>query len=215
LKPKPTGGRWVDYAGNNVYRDDESRSKLEFVAAAVRRHQPGQLWDLGCNSGDAALAALDAGAGLVVGFDSDADVLNAAYDRAWQGQRNFLPLLMDMTNPSPDSGWGQRERAGLAARRSADMVTALAFLHHLVIGRNVPLAQAVDWLLDLAPAGVLEFVPLEDPMIEGMLGWRDRAQFAAYRIDEVLRLLSERADIIETATLPLCGRHLIQYHQRS
>lgn len=214
LKAKPTGSRWADYAGNNVYGAEDGRRKLGFVAEAVRQVQPRQLWDLGCNTGDAAVTALEAGAGLVIGFDSDADAIDAAFARAFAERRAFLPLMMDMANPSPDSGWRQRERAGLEARRSADMVVALAFLHHLVIGRNIPLPQAVGWLLDLAPAGVLEFVPMTDPMVESMLGWRDRSQFAAWTIDEVLRLLGERAEVLRAEVLPGCGRHLVFYRAR-
>lgn len=215
LTPKPTGGRWVGYAGNNVYGDDDARRKMSFVARAVCQAAPRQLWDLGCNSGDAAMAALGAGAGMVIGFDADPDVLELAYERAWREQRNFLPLLVDMANPSPDSGWNQRERTGLAGRRGADMVTALAVLHHLVIGRNVPMARAVDWLLDLAPAGVVEFVPRSDPMVQAMLGWRDESQFADYKIEALRALLDRRADIVEQVTLPQCGRDLVFYRRRA
>ena len=215
LRAKPTGGRWTGYATENVYGDGDYARKRAFVAAAVRRVAPAMLWDVGCNSGDAAVTALEAGAGTVIGFDSDPDVLNQAYERACREQRSFLPLLVDMANPSPDGGWNQQERTGIAGRRCADMVTALAVLHHLVIGRNLPLERVVDWLIDLAPAGVVEFVPHGDPMIEGMLRWRDKSQFAGYTPEALRARLGQRAEIVDELILPHCGRHLLFYERRA
>ena len=54
-------------------------------------------------------------------------------------------------------------------RGPADALLALAFVHHLTIARNVPLNQVLDWLVRLAPTGVIEFVPKADPMVQELL----------------------------------------------
>jgi hypothetical protein len=51
---------------------------------------------------------------------------------------------------SQTGGWGQAERKGLAERANADALVALAFIHHIAIGRNVPLDMAVDWIMSIA-----------------------------------------------------------------
>ena len=44
--------------------------------------------------------------------------------------------------------------------------------HHLAIGRNVPLANVVDWIVSLAPTGIIEFVPKNDPRVQQLLSLR-------------------------------------------
>jgi len=85
--------------------------------------------------------------------------LDAAFARARDQDLAFTPLYFDATNPAPDQGWAQEERAGMAARGPVDAVLALAFVHHLAIAKNLPLPRIVRWLTGLAPAGVVEFVP--------------------------------------------------------
>jgi len=56
---------------------------------------------------------------------------------------------------------------------AADAILALAFVHHLVIGCNIPLAEVVKWLVGLAPRGVIEFVPKSDPMVQQLFAFRE------------------------------------------
>lgn len=61
----------------------------------------------------------------------------------------LLPLVTDLTNPSPVMGWAHEERASLVQRGPADWVLALAILQHLAIGNNVPLAGST-WIRERA-----------------------------------------------------------------
>ena len=131
------------------------------------------IWDIGCNTGDYAKAALESGAGYAVGFDFDQGALDAAFARAESEGLNFLPLFLDLANPTPSQGWAERERRGLTDRASADAILALALVHHLAIGRNVPLEEVVAWLVGLAPNGIVEFVPKSDPMVQRLLRLRE------------------------------------------
>ncbi len=66
------------------------------------------------------------------------------------GEQHLLPLVLDLTNPSPALGWAHHERDSWLERGPVDLVMALALLHHLAISNNVPLAEvARSWL----PAG--------------------------------------------------------------
>ena len=100
-------------------------------------------------------------------------------------------------------GWTRRipvrTRAGtrhLAQRAKPDALLALAFIHHIAIGRNVPLDMAVDWLLSLAPTGVIEFPHKDDPMVQVLLSQRPDI-FPEYRNDIFAKVLSARARIVK------------------
>lgn len=201
---------WADYEKNHSYQDDEVAAKKRFVAEFVEQVQPKILWDLGCNSGDYSEQALASGTERVIGFDFDPGALEVAISRADEKQLNFLPLILDATNPTPSQGWNQKERMGLAERANADGLIALAFVHHLVIGKNVPLEQALAWLVSLSPRGVIEFVPKNDPMVQTMLASREDI-FDFYDITHFRDSLSSMSDIVREQTVSASGRTLFQY----
>lgn len=207
LTPPAQATVWGDYAKRNSYANPEASAKAAFVAEMVSAVQPGLLFDLGCNSGDYSAVALDAGARKVIGFDFDHGALELAYSRATQENLDFLPLWLDAANPSPSQGWGQAERKGLADRANADAVVALAFIHHIAIGRNIPLDMAIGWIVDMAPTGIIEFPSKSDPMVQTLLAQREDI-FATYEEATFARLLSERARIVKTARVCEIGRTL-------
>ena len=53
----------------------------------------------------------------VVGFDFDANALEAAYARSVDRKLPFLPLHLDAANPAPDQGWQNPELAPKRRRR--------------------------------------------------------------------------------------------------
>lgn len=213
LEPADGGSSvWRGYSTGHSYSDDEVAAKRGFVDAFAAAVQPQVLWDVGCNTGDYAKVALAAGARLAIGFDSDQDALELAYDRAREESLNFLPLYLDAANPTPDQGWAGRERRGLSARAPRDGLLALALVHHLAITRNVPLEGVVDWLLGLAPAGVIEFVPKNDAMVQQMLKLREDI-FPDYTEENFLRAVQERGRVVRQQTVSQSGRLLVWYQR--
>jgi len=213
---EPGTGRasdWRTYAFDNSYRADEQSSKRAFVGEFVQRTAPAMLWDVGCNTGDFALLALDSGARSVIGFDFDDVSVDTAFRRSRREERAFLPLVMNALNPSPTQGWMQAERAGLAQRGSADAVLALALVHHLVIGKNARLDQALDWLTGIAATGVIEFVPKTDPMVQRLLALREDV-FDDYGEGDFRSLLSSRARIVREEVVSASGRTLYWFDRR-
>ena len=201
---------WQDYEHVANYTTDERAAKARFVAETVASARPSMVWDLGCNSGEYSEIAINSGAKYVIGMEPDAGALNAAYQRAKVKQLPLLPLKVDVTNPPPASGWRQRERSGLADWPTPDLVLCLALLHHLVLGRNLPLRDVLDWLLSLAPRGVLEFVPKEDPMAQMLLTWKPDVG-RDYDRATVTSLLRERVRIEREEVVTSSGRVLFAY----
>jgi ribosomal protein L11 methylase PrmA len=201
---------WSEYETGHTYLPDEHGRKRAFVEAFARDKRPAVLWDFGCNTGEYSELALREGAGVAIGFEADHGALERAFHRGATKKLAFVPLYLDAANPSPDQGWNQQERAGLAARGPADAVLALAFTHHLAIGRNIPLDMLLDWLTACAPAGVIEFVPKTDPTVQRMLENREDI-FREYTEEAFTNLLSARARIVRSEVTAATGRRLFAY----
>ncbi|MGI9352929.1 MAG: class I SAM-dependent methyltransferase [Rhizobiaceae bacterium] len=201
---------WKDYAKTNSYDEESRQKKMEFVRGWAGAEKPGRIWDIGGNTGDYALAAIEAGAGQAIVVDGDIDSLEMAYETRFKAGKPVMPLVMDLLNPTPNLGWKQTERRGLQERIDADGVIALALIHHLAIGGNIPLSDAVNWLLSFAPKGVIEFVPKSDPMVKGLLNFRDDI-FTDYDEETFLKTISATRNVNDTLRLSEGGRLLISY----
>jgi ribosomal protein L11 methylase PrmA len=214
LQPPGETTTWSGYAADNSYAADEAAAKRDYIRDFAASVRPGRLVDIGCNTGEYAKAALEGGAGAVTGFDFDHQAIDAAYRRAVGEGLDFLPLWLDAANPSPSQGWRQAERQGFEQRVRADAVVALAFEHHLAIGRNLPLAEVVEWLVAIAPQGVIEFVPKADPTVARMLALREDI-FPDYTADAFRAALADAADIVDAKTVSASGRTLYRFARRS
>jgi ribosomal protein L11 methylase PrmA len=208
---RPPGGTeatvWGDYETAHGYEPGEHEKKRAAVAGFAGALRPGILWDLGCNTGEYAEVAIAGGAGRVVGFDADHGALERAWRRAEEKALPFLPLYQDAADPSPAQGWNGSERRSLSGRGPADSLLALALVHHLAIGRNVPLRDVLAWLVSLAPTGLVEFVPRNDPRVQEMLSLREDV-FEDYSEAAFFDGLRSQARIVRTETVSATGRTL-------
>jgi len=84
-------------------------------------------------------------------------------------------------------------------------------VHHLAIGRNVPLPMVFDLFARLAPEAVVEWVPREDPMVQRMLAGRVDI-FDRYTEPGFREALAERFEIV--ARSPIEGSPRVLYHLR-
>ena len=181
LEWAPAGTEWADYAGDNSYSEAASRSKREIISRTVGSYGARMVWDLGANTGEYSRAAREV-APQVVAFDIDPAAVERNYRRVRSaGETGILPLLLDLGNPSPAQGWAHTERLSLEQRGPADVVLALALVHHLAIGRNLPLDRIASFLSRLGRALVIEFVPKDDVQVQRLL--RNRADvFPGYSV---------------------------------
>ncbi|WBB90166.1 class I SAM-dependent methyltransferase [Verrucosispora sp. WMMC514] len=212
LDHQPPATHWVDYQHTCGYSGDDRASKEHFVVAALSAAGRRRLvLDLGANDGRyARLAARHAD--YVVAVEQDPAVVDRLYRTLrGEGERHVLPLVMDLADPSPGGGWRGIERASFAARADADTVLALALVHHLAIGRNVPLPEVVACLAGLtAPGGrlVVEFVHPDDPMAARLLANKPDGIFPDYRRDAFETLLAEHGTVEDRLELPSGTRTL-------
>jgi len=164
----------VDYytASSGHYSGAAVEHKKLVVSQFLQRLQPATAWDLGANTGEFSRLAADMGA-CTIAFDIDPAAVEINYLKVKENSEdNLLPLLMDFTNPSPSLGWHNRERQSLLERAPADVVMALALIHHLAISNNVPLALLANYLRDLGRWLIIEWVPKDDPQVQKLLASR-------------------------------------------
>jgi len=173
LRWRASGTEWADYYDDTNYSPagmaDKRKAVEQFVAAA----RPRTVWDMGGNIGTFSRIAAKAGA-MTVSFDIDPACVERNYLTARAGsEADILPLLMDLTNPSPAAGWENRERMSLLERGPADAVLALALIHHLAIGNNVPLEMAARFFARAGRSLLIEFVPKSDSQVKRLLVTRE------------------------------------------
>jgi hypothetical protein len=166
---RAAGTEWADYTADNNYSQAASQSKRELVVSYLTGTGAKVVWDLGANTGEYSRAAREV-APLVVSFDVDPAAVERNYRRVRaQQETGILPLLLDLTNPSPAQGWAGQERLSLAERGPADAVLALALIHHLAIGHNLPLEKIAAYLSRLGRRLIIEFVPKSDSQVKRLL----------------------------------------------
>ena len=115
----------------------------------------------------------------------------------------------NVTDPSPNLGWRNLERKRLDERGRPDLVLALALIHHVVIGGNIPMVEFVEWLKGLGGDLVIEFVTRKDPMVVTLLRNKED-HYADYNEDVFERELGARFRIAKRQ--PLGSGTRIMYH---
>ncbi|MFN7096679.1 MAG: 50S ribosomal protein L11 methyltransferase [Gammaproteobacteria bacterium] len=201
---------WQSYANTHSYDDEAFSVKQEFIKRFITQIQPDLVWDLGCNTGVFSRMALNAGAKRVIGFDNDHSALQVAFETAKKDNLLFTPLFTDLINPTPAQGWHLTERMSFTQRQQPNAILALAVVHHLAISANVPLPLIVDWLTEMAPAGVIEFIPKSDPMVQSMLSQRADI-FTEYLLASFIDLLSQKVRIVSRVSVNEGGRELVWF----
>ena len=185
---QPAGTEWADYYEDTNYSPTAMNHKKQLVDAYLKEIKPRTVWDLGANTGvfSRIAAANDA---ETVAFDVDPAAVEKNY-RMMEGikwgqisnlspfnpfypETNLLPLCLDLTNPSPAIGWANAERLSLIERGPADMVLALALIHHLAISNNTPLPNIASFLSQICRFLIIEFVPKNDSQVQRLLCSRE------------------------------------------
>jgi SAM-dependent methyltransferase len=214
LRWKPGDSHWTSYQQTSTYTDAERDQKAAFVREALSQRRAGLVLDLGCNDGTFSLLAQEH-ADYVVAVDNDEQTIDLMYRRLRaEGNRRILPLVVDLTDPSPATGWRSRERPSFLERAKPDVVLALALVHHLAIGANIPLSEVVSWLHSLGARLVVEFVGPTDPMAQRLLSNKPAGLFPDYRPEVFEQLLTERFEIERRVTLESGTRTLYSAHPR-
>ena len=196
LEWKPAATQWGDYYNDTNYSAAAFEHKEQFIRQVLDRVKPRSVWDLGANEGVFSRLCSERGI-LTVAFDLDPLAVEKNFIRMRQhNEAHLLPLVMDLTNPSPGIGWENRERDSLLQRGPSDLALALALVHHLAIGNNLPFASIARALAGLCRFLAVEFIPKDDSQVQRLL--RSRADiFVDYDQSHFEECFEEHFRILE------------------
>jgi len=198
LKWKPGETRWSEYSALTSYSEPAAGSKATLVGQMLGRTQGRRIWDLGANTGTYSRIAAATGR-RVIAIDSDASAIERLYLKVRAGEiRDVLPLVIDLNNPSSAGGWGLKERRSLTDRGPAPTMMALALIHHLAIGSNIPLGHVSAFLASIGSELVIEFVPKNDPQTQSLLESR-RDIFPDYTLEGFKAAFGTNFQLLEEA----------------
>ena len=200
LRWNPLRSSWSEYERQHTYDDVDLRRKSSFVKKVLAKRRWSLIWDLGCNTGVYSRMAAEH-AKYVLALDADHVVVDRLYHvLKEQGDSTILPLVADVADPSPGLGWRGQERRPLGDRGAPELILCLALMHHLVIGRNIPLNELIAWLAGFGADLILEFVDRADPMVKRLLKNREGQGFE-YSISAVEAALTHHFGSVTHETL--------------
>ena len=168
LLPRKIKTTWDDYYAETILGDEYLEAKTELVKSFISEIDFKNVIDLGANDGHFSLHfSSDKN---VIAADADSNCINELYIKnKKEGRANILPLVNDLSTPSPAIGWNNNERESITHRLKTDLVLALALVHHLAIVNNVPLNLIADWLQPMGTFLIIEFVPKSDEKVKLLL----------------------------------------------
>ena len=188
---------WTNYYEEFSYHDDAFEEKKKTISNWIDKIKPKTTWDLGCNTGIFSDIASQHSK-YTISFDKDFFALEK-YSRTLNNDK-ILTLLLDIDNPTSSAGWANEERKSLMQRGPADLILALALIHHLAISNNVPLNKIADFCSKCSEYLIIEFIPKQDEQVQRLLSNRNDI-FANYNEGEFIKAFSNHYKIIERHTI--------------
>jgi SAM-dependent methyltransferase len=173
---KNNASTWSGYLdGKSIYTPAQLVQKEVFVAEALALVKSRTVLDVGANEGHFSFLAAREGCS-VVAIDSDPVVAGSIWRRAARERYDVLPMVVDLTRPTPAIGWRNLECASFLdrARGKFDLVMMLAVVHHMLVTERVPLEDLLALAGELTREYLLiEFVAPEDPMFQQIMRGRE------------------------------------------
>jgi len=199
--------RWSAYMSADCsYTPEQFSEKEAFVAEAFRQTiagvSPRRVLDVGANTGHFSCMAARAGAS-VVAIDGDSAVAGEIWRRAVAEKLDILPLVVNLAQPTPATGWRNLEFPSFLDRASSgfggggfDMVVMLAVIHHMLATERIPLPEIIDLAADLTTHfALIEFVDCDDPMFRRLSRGRDEL-YSHFHSDVFEQCARERFEIV-------------------
>lgn len=206
LKPaRRTKSAWSDYMATHSYSEPAFAEKEKFVDEALRESKPKRVLDIGANTGHFSARAAKAGA-EVVAIDIDSACAGRIWERANEENLNILPLVVDLSRPTPALGWNNCECPSFLerSRGAFDCVLMLAVIHHLLVTERIPLREILRLVSELTSAWlVLELVGPEDEMFRQLTRGRE-ALHAGLTRESFEQACAPHFDVVRS--LPLVGK---------
>jgi SAM-dependent methyltransferase len=187
---------WSEYASTRThYSPEDLDTKRSFVQKVIHEARARWILDVGANTGE--FSEMAARSAATVGIDLDEVSVSAIHARAAARNLPLQALVVDLSQPTPPSGWCNAERRSFLDRASGrfDLALMLAVGHHLRVSAGIPLQQILELGFELGGGSLLfEFVPTSDPMFAAIARGREPL-YEDNTVENCLRLLRDRGRV--------------------
>ncbi len=211
LEQAPRISEWASYEET---RDHYSEISLEFKRDIVARWlsfaAPHWVADLGCNRGEFSLVAAGIATVGVIAVDADMAAIGRLRAKL-TNETSIYTVCANLDDLPRGRGWMGKEYPGLLERISAqaDVAMALALVHHLVIGRSIPLTEVAELMAASTRRYlIVEYLEADDPMVQALLLSRDRIDDTGFTLEDQRRAFGQRFQTIEEIVLEGSSRRL-------
>lgn len=170
-----TTSNWSDYMTGSEHLKAFFREKETIIQEAINLYHPRTVLDVGCNTGHFSVLAANSGAS-VVAIDYDPVVVGRVWRTAHDQNISILPLVVDLTRPTPSVGWRNEECPSFLERAKSrfDAVLMLAVIHHMMVTERIPLSRILQLASEITTnLLIVEFVAPEDEMFRLLTRGRD------------------------------------------
>ena len=195
---KDVATEWGQYYQDTNYSSEAMRHKETLLARFAGDYLSNYpvVHDLGANTGRFSRIVAEHCRYVIAHDIDEMAVERHSREIEANGSANVLPLVLDLANPPGAIGWDLKERASFHERAKGSAGIALALVHHLSIGNNVPLDRLAEFFAGIFRTLVIEFVPKEDSQVQRMLATR-RDVFDDYNVQAFERAFSQHFEIAE------------------
>jgi hypothetical protein len=217
---------WSDYYGRSILSKEYLAAKEKLFLEFMGEIDFASALDLGANNGHFSKLLAQHGA-EVIAVDYDWQCINELYlsERKERAQgagekapmpggkmQGILPLCVDIADPTPAAGFRHAERASFTERMRAELVAGLALVHHLVLGKNIPLGAVALYFAELSLKYlIIEFVPISDEKAQELTRNKSRWH-VPYDAENFEKIFGGYFDIRRKETIP--GTERILYLMR-
>ena len=153
---------WGNYYEEAATRTGYLEEKKKIISSwLVEQKQVKTVIDIGGNKGEfSMLAPSDQ---QIICADGEHHAVEKLYQKIKKENiQHIVPLCIDFTSPSPAIGVNNEERNSFLDQGKSDLAMALALIHHLAIGKNIPFALIAKMCAGLGKILIIEFVPKDD-----------------------------------------------------
>ena len=207
LTVKKNKSTWDDYYTDTILGNNYLEHKSKLVKEYIDQINFKTVIDLGANDGYFSML-LQEKASNIISVDFDSNCVNDLYKSIRKNNiKNIVPIVAMLNTPSPAVGWANEERTSLTERLKADLIMALALVHHLAISNNVTLANISDWLQNMGEFLIVEFVPKADEKVQELLLHR-KDIFTNYTLQHFKDCFALHFNILQEETVGTTERTL-------
>ena len=207
---------WQDYYSNTNYPPALFAEKKQVVTQWLKDIKAQRIFDIGGNDGFFSRDSVTQ-EGYVITSNNDPLAVEQTWQHNKQKTNNILPLLLDITNPTPAFGPANTERVSFLQRiktAKIDCSLVLALLHRLCITYNCRFNMLAQLFASCTCYLIIEFVDRQDSCAAQLLAnMRDNYHvFDFYRKEN---FIAEFEQVFEFVHIhKLSGMHRTLYLMR-